>query len=58
MATGVAAFVIRGRPQQSAEIHHNCFLHSGFGKAIHQTNATGNMRVYQNQFTQERILKD
>ncbi|MHC4799502.1 MAG: right-handed parallel beta-helix repeat-containing protein [Planctomycetota bacterium] len=57
-ATGVPAFVIRGRPQQSAEIHHNWFLHSGIGKAIRQTNATGNMRVYQNQFAKERILRD
>ncbi len=57
-ATGVPAFVIRGRPQQWAEIHHNWFLHSGIGKAIRQTNAIGNMRIYQNQFTKERILKD
>ena len=57
-ATGVPAFVIRGRPQQSAQVHHNWFLHSGPDKAIRQTNATGNMRVYQNQFTKERILKD
>ncbi len=57
-ATGVPAFVIRGRPQQSAQIYHNWFLHSDIGKAIRQTNATGNMRVYQNQLTQERILKD
>ena len=57
-ATDVSAFVIRGRPQQSAEIHHNRFLHSGPDKAVRQTNATGNMRVYQNQFTKERILKD
>ena len=56
-ATGVPAFVIRGRPQQSADIHHNWFLHSGPDKAIRQTNATGNMQVYQNQFTKERILK-
>jgi hypothetical protein len=57
-ATGVPAFVIRGRPQQSAELHHNWFLHSGPDKAIRQTNVTGNMNVYQNQFTKERILKD
>ncbi len=57
-ATVVPAFVIRGRPQQSAEIHHNWFLHSGPDKAIRQTNATGNMDVYQNQFTRERILRD
>ena len=57
-ATGVPAFVIRGRPQQSADIHHNWFLHSGPDIAIRQTNATGNMNIYQNQFTKERILKD
>jgi len=57
-ATSVPAFVIRGRPQQSAEIRHNWFLHSGPDKAIRQTNATGNMNVHQNQFTEEQILKD
>jgi hypothetical protein len=57
-ATGVPAFMIRGRPRQSAEIHHNWFLHSESSRAIRQTNATGNMHVYQNQFTGERILKD
>jgi hypothetical protein len=57
-ATGVPAFVIRGQPQQSAKIHHNWFLHSGPDKAIRQTNASGNMNVYQNQFTADRVLKD
>ena len=57
-ATSVRAFVIRGRPQQSAQIHHNWFLHSDTKRAIAQTNAVGNMNVYRNQFTKERILKD
>jgi hypothetical protein len=57
-ATSVPAFVIRGRPQQSAQVHQNWFLHSGPDIAIRQTNATGNMNVYKNQFTKERILKD
>lgn len=57
-ATGVRAFVIRGRPQQSAQIHHNWFLHSDTKRAVAQTNAVGNMNVYRNQFTKERILKD
>jgi len=53
-ATGVRAIVIRGRPAQSAEIHHNWFLHSDPQKAIVQTNATGNMNVGPNQFTTAR----
>lgn len=57
-ATSVRAFVIRGRPQQSAQIHHNWFLHSDTKRAVAQTNAVGNMNVYRNQFTKERILKD
>jgi hypothetical protein len=57
-ATSVRAFVIRGRPQQSAQIHHNWFLHPDTKRAVAQTNAVGNMNVYRNQFTKERILKD
>lgn len=57
-ATSVRAFVIRGRPQESAQIHHNWFLHSDTKRAVAQTNAVGNMNVYRNQFTKERILKD
>jgi len=57
-ATEVRAIVIRGRPQQSAQIHHNWFMHSDSEKAVHQTNATGNMDVRRNQFTSARILKD
>lgn len=57
-ATRVQAIVIRGRSRQSAEIHHNWFLHPDPDKAVRQTNATGNMNVYRNQFTETRILKD
>ena len=57
-ATEVPAIMIRGRPQQSARIHHNWFLHSDSEKAVRQTNATGNMDVCRNQFTSARILKD
>jgi hypothetical protein len=57
-ATSVRAFVIRGRPQESAQIHHNWFLHPDTKRAVAQTNAVGNMNVYRNQFTRERILKD
>jgi hypothetical protein len=57
-ATKVPAIVIRGRPQHSAQIHHNWFLHSDSEKAVRQTNATGNMDVRRNQFTSARILKD
>jgi len=57
-ATQVPAIVIRGRPRQSAEIHHNWFLHADRSKAVRQTNAVGNMNIYRNQLTSERILKD
>jgi hypothetical protein len=57
-AISVRAFVIRGRPQQSAQIHRNWFLHPDPKRAVAQTNAVGNMNVYRNQFTKERILKD
>ncbi|MBW8041559.1 MAG: hypothetical protein FVQ85_16405 [Planctomycetes bacterium] len=57
-ATSVRAFLIRGRPRQSAQIHHNWFLHPDPKRAVAQTNAAGNMNVYRNQFTSARILKD
>jgi hypothetical protein len=57
-ATRVRAIVIRGRPRQSVEIHHNWFLHPDHQKAIAQTNATGNMNIGQNQFTKDRVLRD
>jgi len=58
MAVDVAAFVIRGVPEEKAVIHHNWFLHADPGKAIRQTNAEGNMEVYSNQYTKGRIVKD
>lgn len=58
MAADVAAFVIRGVPEEKAVIHHNWFLHSEPGKAIRQTNAQGKMEVYSNQYTKGRIVKD
>ena len=57
-ATAVPAVVIRGRPTQSAEIHHNWFLHFDPGKTVHQSNAVGNMHIYRNQYGPARILKD
>jgi len=57
-ATQVRAIVIRGRPNQSADIHHNWFFHPDQKNAIAQTNATGNMNIGQNQFTKDRVLKD
>ena len=57
-ATQVSAIVIRGRPTQKAEIHHNWFLHTDPVRAVRQKNAVGNMYVYQNQFTYARTLKD
>jgi hypothetical protein len=57
-AVSVRAIVIRGRPQQSVDIHHNRFLHSGTQRAIAQTNATGNMNIFRNQFGPDRVLKE
>ena len=57
-ATSVRAIVIRGKPTETVDIHHNWFLHSGPEKAIAQTNATGNMNIGSNQYRSERILKD
>jgi hypothetical protein len=56
-ATSVPAIVIRGRPTHSAQIHHNCFLHPDAQKAILQTNAAGNMNIYENKFGQMELLK-
>jgi len=57
-ATSVPAIVIRGRPTQSADIHHNWFFHSDTNKAVAQTNATGNINIRRNQYTTERTIKD
>jgi len=56
-ATSVPAVVIRGRPTLSAEIHHNWFLHPDAQKAILQTNAAGNMNIYDNKFGPMELLK-
>ena len=57
-AVSVRAIVIRGRPQKSADIHHNRFLHSDARRAVAQTNATGNMNIFRNQFGPDRVLKE
>jgi hypothetical protein len=57
-ARDVAAVVIRGIPQESAEIYNNWFLHATPSTAVKQTNATGNLRTYKNQYTEGRVLKD
>ncbi len=57
-ATSVRAIVIRGRPEQMAEIYNNWFLHLTPDRAIRQTNATGNMRNYKNQYSTNRIPRD
>jgi len=56
-ATSVPAIVIRGRPNHSAQIHHNWFLHPDAQKAILQTNAAGNMNIYENKFGPMELLK-
>ncbi len=54
----VRAVVIRGRPTDRAEIHHNWFLHTDPKNAVRQSNAVGNMRVYRNQFGPNHVLKE
>jgi len=49
-ATGVWAVVIRGRPTQKAEIHHNWFLHPDPNRTVLQSNATGNMEIRDNRY--------
>jgi len=58
LAADVAAVVIRGVPQESAEIFNNWFIHPTPTAALKQTNAAGNFRFYKNQYTQERIRRD
>ena len=57
-AADVTAIVIRGVPQESAEIYNNWFLHATPTSAVRQTNATGNFRYYKNQYTEARVRKD
>jgi len=57
-ATKVRAVVIRGRPTDRAEVHHNWFLHPDPQRAVIQSNAVGNLHIYRNQFGANRILKD
>ena len=54
-ATSVPAVVIRGKPREACEVHHNWFLHDGPAAAVRQTRAKGNVNVGRNQYTQQRI---
>ena len=49
-AVRVPAVVIRGRPEQLAEIHHNRFAHATAAAAIRQTNAKDNLRIGPNRY--------
>lgn len=42
------AVCIRGIPQNEAKIHNNWFYHDNVSSAVRQTNATGNISVYDN----------
>ncbi len=48
LATHVAAVVIRGKPLQPSEIHHNFFKHKSIKAAVKQTNLQGNLHVHDN----------
>lgn len=55
----VQPIVIRGRPTDKCEIHHNWFLHSeNVNEAVFQFNAKGNIKVFQNQFGKEKTIID
>lgn len=53
-AAGVAAVVIRGKPRQACEVHHNRFWHRSRAQAVRQTNAKGNLNVRQNQYADQQ----
>ena len=57
-AVSVRAIGIRGRPEEMTEIYNNWFHHATPGAAIRQTNATGNVRHYKNQYTPNRTRLD
>lgn len=57
-AASVAAVVIRGRPTGRADIHHNWFHHAGPQKAVRQTNASGDMHVGRNAYTDKQTPAD
>ena len=52
-ATGVHAIVVRGKPRQQAEIHHNWFLNPDRGRAFRQSNAMGNVELGKNKYGKE-----
>ncbi len=47
-AGSVRAVLIRGKPRQICEIHHNRFAHADAAAAVGQTNARENLRVFSN----------
>ena len=57
MAVDVPAFMIRGVPRETAEIHHNWFFHEASGKVVLQTNKEGNMTVRDNVYGMGRVRK-
>ena len=58
MAIDVEAVTIRGIPQDICDIYNNWFIHWLPATAIRQAYATGNLRHYSNQYTNNRIVKD
>ena len=58
LAIDVEAVVIRGIPQEACEIYNNWFIHWLPATAVRQAYATGNLRLYSNQYTHNRLVKD
>jgi len=54
-ATHVPGVVIRGRPRERCEVHHNWFLHAGSDRAVRQIRAKGNMAVGPNHYAAGRV---
>jgi len=54
-ATSVPAVVVRGKPREACDVHHNWFLHDEAARAVRQTHVKGNMNVGANRYTAQRI---
>jgi hypothetical protein len=57
-AISVSAVIINGKPFVEAEIHHNWFYHETPASAVKQIQGVGNMHVFQNFYTKDKIMRD
>jgi len=56
-AADVPAVVIRGKPREACEVHHNWFPHPDPARAVRQSNSEGNVDVRRNQYTDRKTVK-